>query len=164
MFFASITRRGFSLANGFGRVPLPGLNSAGGVVRPPVHAGIVPSLLPACSAPTGVSVVPRALASSAVMAAFAPAAAVAATTPARRMRWDLIIIVSSEGGLEGQADEAAVLQVGVESVGARDLLADGAGAFAVAAEEIDELQVEAVLLPEVRTEADGVVAAALVAA
>ena len=58
MFFASITMRGFSDANGLGRMPSPGLNPAGGVVRPPVHAGIVPSLLAAFSAPIGVRVVP----------------------------------------------------------------------------------------------------------
>ena len=34
------------------------MKPAGGVVRPPSHAGMVPSLLPAFSAPTGVIVVP----------------------------------------------------------------------------------------------------------
>jgi hypothetical protein len=36
MFLASICRRGFSLANGFGRMPSPALKPVGGVVRPPV--------------------------------------------------------------------------------------------------------------------------------
>ena len=69
MFFASIEESGFSAANGSGRMPSPALYPAGGVVRPPVYSGIVPALLPAFSAPIGVSVVPSFLASSAVTAA-----------------------------------------------------------------------------------------------
>src|SRR5262247_4209058 len=58
-----MTRRGFSSANGSGRMPLRGLKSAGASM-PPVYSGIVPSLLPALSAPTSVSVVPSCVASS----------------------------------------------------------------------------------------------------
>ena len=36
MFLASIERRGFSFAYGFGRMPSPALKPAGAVVRPPV--------------------------------------------------------------------------------------------------------------------------------
>ena len=45
---------------------------------PPVYSGIVPSLLPAFSAPTGVSVVPSCFASSAETAAQRAGAEVAA--------------------------------------------------------------------------------------
>ena len=49
-------------------MPLPALKSPGGLM-PPVYSGMVPSLLPAFSAPMGVSVVPSCLASSADTAA-----------------------------------------------------------------------------------------------
>jgi hypothetical protein len=64
MFFASIEYSGFSLAKGSGRRPLPALNEAGALVSPPVYAGTAPSLLPAISAPTPVSVAPSLCASS----------------------------------------------------------------------------------------------------
>ena len=66
-----MTRRGFSPANGFGADAAALLEAAGGVVSPPVYAGMVPSLLAAFSAPIGVSVVPSCLASSADTAASA---------------------------------------------------------------------------------------------
>ena len=69
-----MTRRGFSLSNGDGRMPLPFLNDAGISFSPPVYSGIVPSLLAAFSAPTAVSVVPSCFASSAETAASAGAA------------------------------------------------------------------------------------------
>src|SRR6266496_2941339 len=81
-FLLSIVSRGFSPANGSARKPSPFLQLAGGVVSPPVYSGIVPSLLPAFSAPTAVSVVPSCLASSADTAANAPFAHSAATATA----------------------------------------------------------------------------------
>src|SRR3954469_2298478 len=136
MFFASICRRGFSEANGSGRTPSPGLKPAGAVVRPPLYAGMVPAALPAFSAPTAVSVVPRALASSAVTA-WAPMAE-KAIKPANQ--WSLRFMVgSSEGGLEGQADGAAVAQEGRQSVRG----GHGGAVVAVVTEVVDVLQVEA---------------------
>jgi hypothetical protein len=70
--FASTDNNGFSPANGSGRMPLPALNSAGGVVSPPLYSGIVPAALPAFSAPTAVSVAPSFFASSGVTAAPTP--------------------------------------------------------------------------------------------
>ncbi|MNP82008.1 hypothetical protein D3C76_1805160 [compost metagenome] len=60
---ASMENSGFSLAKGSGRTPLPLSNPAGAVVNPPVYAGMLPSLLPAISAPIGVRVTPNCLAS-----------------------------------------------------------------------------------------------------
>jgi hypothetical protein len=74
MFFASIESSGFSFAKGSGRTFFDLSKLGGGVVRPPVYAGMVPSLLPAFSAPNGVSSAPSFLASSAVTAACAGAA------------------------------------------------------------------------------------------
>src|SRR5215831_18641130 len=82
MFFASIENCGFSLAKGSGRrVGFLGSNVAGGVMAP-VHSGMVPSLLPAFSAPQGVRVEPSALISSGVAAASAGPARVAPITAA----------------------------------------------------------------------------------
>src|SRR5947209_5841657 len=121
---------------------------------------MVPSLLAAFSAPTRVSVVPpSALASSAVTAAFAAVAAYAAQTRAANRVSRMCMFVSSEGGLEGEAQHAAVLQVGGEAVGRRD----GGAVVLVVTEPVDVLQVEAVLLLHVGRDADRVVAEALVA-
>ncbi len=80
-FDASIENSGLSSLNGSTR---PGFHPAGACFRPPVHAGIVPSLLPPGSAPNGVSVLPSAAASCSLTAACAPiATANAATNKAR---------------------------------------------------------------------------------
>src|ERR1700752_2411456 len=77
MLFASIESCGFSLAKGSGRrAGFLGSKVAGGVMAP-VHSGMVPSLLPAFSAPQGVRVEPSALISSGVAAAAAVPARVA---------------------------------------------------------------------------------------
>ena len=51
---------------------MPGFQPGGGFVTPPVHGGIVPSALPAGSAPTGVRSVPSRAASSGVAASATP--------------------------------------------------------------------------------------------
>jgi hypothetical protein len=66
MFRALMEKRGLSDAKGSGRQPEPGTKFGGGVVKPPVYGGIVPSALPAFSAPKGVRVVPNLAASSLV--------------------------------------------------------------------------------------------------
>src|ERR1700749_1588974 len=103
---------------------------------------MVPAALPALSAPIAVSVVPRAFASSAETAWAAKSAK--ANSPANP--WSLrFMVCSSEGGLEGQADEAAVAQV------RRQAVRRGHGGAVVAglADEVDVLQIEAVLLQHV---------------
>src|SRR6185295_15140259 len=67
---------------------------------------------------------------------------------------------SSEGGLEGQADGAAVAQERRQSV----LRGHGGAVVAVATEIVDVLQVEAVFLQHVGADAEAVVAEPLVAA
>src|SRR5262245_24212182 len=102
---------------------------------------MVPSLLPAFSAPTAVSVLPSALASSGEIAACAvPPSAAAAIAASIRLRF-IDVSSSSEGRLEGQAQEAAVLQERGEAV----LAGDGRAVVAVLAGEVDVLEVEAVL-------------------
>src|SRR3990167_2615926 len=118
-----------------------------------------PSLLADLSAPMAVSVVPSALASSALRAACAGAVTAAARTAASSVI-RVCMDDSSEGGAEGQADEAPVLQEGGEAV----LRRHGAAVVAVAADVVDVLQVDAVFLLHVGRDADGVVAQALVAA
>src|SRR5215813_1366379 len=102
-----MTRRGFSFSNGDDRMPLPFLNEAGGSFNPPVYSGIVPSLLPAFSAPTAVRVVPICFASSAETAASAP---VARDATANAMRDLLNMVASLERGLERERPPAAVRQ------------------------------------------------------
>src|SRR5678815_4333550 len=118
---------------------------------------MVPAALAAFSAPIGVSVVPRALASSAetAWAEIAEKAIRPANQLSLRFMGD-----SSEGGLEGQADGAAVTQERRQSV----RRGHGGAVVAVVTEKVDVLQVEAVLLLHVGAEADAVVAEALVAA
>ncbi len=88
-----IVRRGFSFANGSGRTVVPAWNPAGGLM-PPVYSGIVPSLLPAFSAPTAVSDVPSCLASSAETAANAlPAASDAMASAIRDLRNMSVLLV-----------------------------------------------------------------------
>ena len=55
---------------------MPGSKPAGGLVIPPVHAGIEPSALPAFSAPIGVKSVPNLATCSAVISARANGAAI----------------------------------------------------------------------------------------
>src|SRR5204862_7124838 len=118
---------------------------------------MVPAALPAFSAPTAVSVVPRALASSAETAWAAIAEN--AIRPANQLSLQFMGN-SSEGGLEGQADGAAVAQERRQSV----LRGHGGAVVAVVAEIVDVLQVEAVLLQHVGADAEAVVAEPLVAA
>src|SRR6188472_3350704 len=118
---------------------------------------MVPAALPAFSAPTAVSVVPRVLASSAETA-WAPMAE-KAIRPANQCNLRFMVD-SSEGGLEGQADGAAVAQERRQSV----LRGHGGAVVAVVAEKVDVLQVEAVLLQHVGADPDAVVAEPLVAA
>src|SRR4029453_146340 len=66
----------------------------------------------------------------------------------------------SEGGLEGQADEAAVLQEGCQAVLGRN----GGTVIAVTAHEVNVFQVKAVLLLNISRHPDAVVAEPLVAA
>src|SRR5947209_3936867 len=118
---------------------------------------MVPAALPAFSAPTGVSVVPSALASSGETAWAAKAEK--ASRPANQ--WSLRFMVdSSEGGLEGQADEAAVTQERRQSVGR----GHGRSVVAIVTNEVDVLQIEAVFLLHVGADAEAVVAQAFVAA
>src|SRR5881275_21882 len=118
---------------------------------------MVPAALPAFSAPTAVSVVPRVLASSAETAWAAIAEK--AIRPANQLSLQFMGN-SSEGGLEGQADGAAVAQKRRQSV----LRGHGGAVVAVVTEVVDVLQVEAVLLQHVGADAEAVVAEALVAA
>ncbi len=90
---AEIENSGFSLANGSGRA-CPSRQPGDGVVTPPVQAGMVPSLLPMRSAPTGVSVVLSLFASSGVTPARAsvaarPAASARHANPNRRIKASL---------------------------------------------------------------------------
>jgi hypothetical protein len=78
---ASIENSGLSAAYGSMRF-CPAFQPAGGVVIPPVHSGIVPSLLAAFSAPTGVSSLPSFAASCSLTAAYALAAASAESASA----------------------------------------------------------------------------------
>src|SRR4029077_12188667 len=75
--------------------------------------------------------------------------------------WSLrFMVCSSEGGLEGQTHETAVAQERRQSVGR----GDNGAVVAEVADEVDVLQVEAVLLLHVGSDADAEVAEALVAA
>src|SRR4051812_22105522 len=105
---------------------------------------MVPSALPAFSAPTGVSVVPSAFASSAVTAACAASEPAAMAMPASQCRL-IFMRGSSEGGLEGEAHEATVLQVGGQPVRGRH----GRAVVLRLAHEVDVLEIEAVLLQHV---------------
>ncbi|MNQ35632.1 hypothetical protein D3C85_491230 [compost metagenome] len=69
-FCAVMVNSGCSLAKGSERKPLESTAPAS-CGRPPFHAGMLPSALPAFSAPTGVSVVPNLAASSGDTAARA---------------------------------------------------------------------------------------------
>src|ERR1700738_4432444 len=62
-----IVNRGFSSLKG-STEPISGFQPAGALVIPPVHSGIVPSLLPARSAPLGVRSLPRRSTSAALIA------------------------------------------------------------------------------------------------
>src|SRR5690349_12056186 len=100
---------GFSFANGSGRTFFVLSKPAGGVVRPPVYSGIVPSLLPALSAPTRVRVVPSLLASSAVTAACnAPACAASTAATINALVSLFMFSTVSERGFECQIDRAAI--------------------------------------------------------
>src|SRR5471030_2317441 len=121
---------------------------------------MVPSLLPAFSAPTAVSVPPSCLASSGVTAACAPVAASSAASMMVCLKF--MVSTLSEGGLESRGQEATVFeQRRHAAVGS-----DGAGGRVghQRAEEVDILQVEAVLLAHVERHANRIVAGALVAA
>src|SRR5215471_14648329 len=97
-------------------MPLPFWNEGGIVVSPPVYSGIVPSLLPAFSAPTAVSVVPSCLASSAEIAAHAAGANAAASAATIKVLRNMILF-SSKCGLERERHPAAVGQSGERAVG-----------------------------------------------
>src|SRR5258706_13067318 len=124
---------------------------------------MLPSLLPAFSAPNGVSSAPSFLASSAVTAAW-PAAACTDSTPAQISVAAKVFIglcLRLERGLEREEDGAAILQEGLAAVGHRDR---AGGVRRVVAEVVDVLEIEAVLALVVEPEADRMVARALVAA
>src|SRR4051812_38328859 len=110
-----MTRRGFSLAKGSGRNPLPVLKSAGALM-PPVYSGMVPSLLPAFSAPVAVSVVPSCLASSAETALQAVGAASDASAAIINVLRNMIVFLS-ECRFECERYPAAVGQLCERTVG-----------------------------------------------
>src|SRR5471032_2414621 len=121
---------------------------------------MVPSLLPAFSAPTAVRVLPSCFASSGVTAACVPVAASSAASMMVCLKF--MVSTLSEGGLESRGQEATVFeQRGHAAVGS-----DGARGRVVRqrAEEVDVLQVEAVLLAYIERHADRIVAGALVTA
>src|SRR4029077_6206449 len=122
-----MTRRGFSPANGSGRKPLPALKSAGALM-PPVYSGIVPSLLPAFSAPTAVSVVPICLASSAETAANAAPLKIAAKLAASIVVRSMMAFPCLESRLERERDPAAIGERRVRAVGYAQHAAFGRGA------------------------------------
>src|SRR5450631_3038810 len=108
----------FSPAKGSGRRP-PFLKSGATVVKPPVHSGMVPSLLPAFSAPNGVKVDFRRAASSAVTAAeaFWPNSAATTAKAIRHRACDFRMDVSpmksrfrSECAADRERDKVAVVQ------------------------------------------------------
>src|SRR4030095_15780956 len=77
-----------------------------GALIPPLYSGIVPSLLPAFSAPTGVSVVPSCLASSAGTAASAPVLKIAAKPAASNVMRNIVVSPRI-----GNSDQNVVLNV-----------------------------------------------------
>src|SRR4051812_17465598 len=155
-----MTTRGLSFSNGDGRMPLPFLNDAGASLRPPVYSGMVPSLLPAFSAPTAVSVVPSCFASSADTAAK-EGAQIAASARAR-IDWGCMRVSLSERCLERERPPAAVGERAEHAVerggGARR------GVGRVVAEVAGVLQVHPVLRINVGGEPEGVIAGVVVAA
>ncbi len=86
-----IENSGLSAANGSGRGPAP----CAAAVMPPVQAGMLPSALPARSAPIGVRVVPSLAASSGATAACAGERSAQASAPRR----------DRSGGLTAQPPE-----------------------------------------------------------
>src|SRR5437016_10548976 len=165
MFFASMEKSGLSSGNGSGRVFAPGplTKPGGGVVSPPVYSGIVPSLLPAFSAPKGVSVVPSCLASSALTAACEKAAqatvqAVTAATNSLVCVMSPVSFVLLEAGLERKCEQSAIFVEGTV-VGRHD-----AAVVTELDPEIGILEVEGVLAQIVERQADAVGAGAFVAA
>ncbi|MNV89593.1 hypothetical protein D3C71_1839020 [compost metagenome] len=70
------------------------MNPAGAVFRPPSKAGIEPSALPACSAPTAVRLVPSLAASSADTAARAELEITAAREAASSVVTNFILLYS----------------------------------------------------------------------
>src|SRR4249919_3946883 len=127
---------------------------------------MVPSALPATSAPTRVSLVPSCLASCGLTAWAVPRTA--SSVPARSVLAKFMDVCSfanvwraSQGGLEREDHEASVREQRVgAAVGGDHVEGVGGGV----AEEVHVLQIEAVLRVQVDGRADGIAAGPLVAA
>jgi hypothetical protein len=112
-----IDNNGRSAANGSGRGPAP----CAAAVMPPVQAGMLPSALPARSAPIGVRVVPSLAASAGATAACAgDISASISTTKTSQRRTD-----SATSRMLVAAGLVAWVLGGVETVRAAELWSDG---------------------------------------
>ncbi|MNN45024.1 hypothetical protein D3C81_1593390 [compost metagenome] len=93
-FCAVMVNSGFSLANGSERKPLLSTEPAF-FARPPVQAGMLPSALPAFSAPIGVSEVPSLAASLAETAAMTwVASRLSASAPVCSRIFFVVVIIA----------------------------------------------------------------------